>query len=120
LVVWQRAHALTLALYQTTRVFPKDEMYGITSQTRRAAASIGANIAEGCGRRSDGEFRRFLLIAMGSASELAYHLLLARDLGFLKETDFVRLDTELAEVRKMLTSLALKVKTPAVAVKAKS
>jgi four helix bundle protein len=111
--VWERSHALTLALYRVTRTFPKDELYGMTSQIRRAAASIGANIAEGCGQRSDAEFGRFLLIAMGSASELSYHLFLARDLEFLKEPDFIRLDTELAEVRKMLTSLTMKVKAPA-------
>ena len=110
LVVWERSHALTLALYRVTKVFPKDELFGETSQIRRAAASIGANIAEGCGRRSDGELGRFLLIAMGSASELSYHLLLARDLGFLKEPDFIRLDNELAEVRRMLTTLTVKVK----------
>ena len=110
LVVWERSHALTLALYRATKTFPKDELFGETSQIRRAAVSIGANIAEGCGRRSDGEFGRFLLIAMGSASELAYHLCLARDLGFLKEPDFVRLDDDLAEVRRMLTTLTLKVK----------
>ena len=110
LVVWEKAHALTLELYQTTHPFPKEEMYGITSQIRRAAASIGANLAEGCGRRTDGEFGRFLLIAMGSASELTYHLLLARDLKLLKEADYVRLDGQLAEVRRMLTSLTMKVK----------
>ena len=110
LVVWEKAHALTLELYQTTRAFPKEELYGITSQIRRAAASIGANLAEGCGRRTDGEFGRFLLIAMGSASELTYHLLLARDLKLLKEADYVRLDGQLAEVRRMLTSLTMKVK----------
>ncbi len=110
LLVWERAHALTLELYQATRAFPKEELYGITSQIRRAAASIGANLAEGCGRRTDGDFGRFLLIAMGSASELSYHLLLTRDLKLLKETDYVRVDSQLAEVRKMLTSLTLKVR----------
>jgi four helix bundle protein len=117
LVVWEKAHALTLELYQATRAFPKEEMYGITSQIRRAAASIGANLAEGCGRRSDGEFGRFLLIAMGSASELSYHLLLAQDLKLLKEADYVRLDDELTEVRRMLTSLTLKVKPAPMLVK---
>lgn len=98
LVVWDKAHALTLDLYRVTRTFPKEELYGLTSQIRRAAASIGANLAEGCGRRSDGEFARYLLIAMGSASELSYHLLLARDLDYLQEADFVRLDECLEEV----------------------
>ena len=88
LVVWEKAHGLTLELYAVTRTFPKEELYGITSQIRRSAASIGANLAEGCGRRGDGEFGRFLLIAMGSASELTYHLLLARDLHLLKEADY--------------------------------
>jgi four helix bundle protein len=115
LVVWEKAHALTLELYQATRAFPKEELYGITSQMRRAAASIGANLAEGCGRRTDGEFGRFLLIAMGSASELTYHLLLARDLKLLKEIDYVRLDGQLAEVRRMLTSLTMKVRPAVVA-----
>ncbi len=115
LVVWKKAHALTLALYIVTRAFPKDELYGAVSQIRRAAASIGANLAEGCGRWADGEFARYISIAMGSASELTYHLLLARDLKFLKQTDYVRLDDQLAEVRRMLTSLLLKVKPAAAA-----
>ena len=115
LVVWKKAHALTLELYRATRTFPREELYGITSQIRRAAASIGANLAEGCGRRSDGEFGRYLLMAMGSASELSYHLLLARDLRFIEEGDFVHLDGQLAEVRRMLTVLTLKVKTVSLA-----
>src|SRR5215472_6661494 len=83
LKVWERSHRLTLQVYVHTRSFPKDELYGLTAQIRRAAASIGANIAEGCGRRGDAELGRFLQIAMGSACELEYHLLLARDLGIL-------------------------------------
>ena len=81
--VWAKAHELTLVIYQKTRGFPKEEMYGLTSQLRRAAVSVGANIAEGCGRRSDGEMKRFLQIARGSANEVEYHLLLAKDLRFL-------------------------------------
>ncbi len=77
LKVWKKAHELTLMLYRLTRAFPKDEIYGLTSQIRRSAASVEANIAEGCGRRSDPELRRFLQIARGSASELECHLLLA-------------------------------------------
>jgi four helix bundle protein len=75
--VWRKAHDATLEVYETTRRFPKEERYGLTSQTRRAAASVAANIAEGCGRRSGGEMCRFLHAAYGPASELEYHLLLA-------------------------------------------
>jgi four helix bundle protein len=81
-----------------------DERFGLVSQARRAAASIGANIAEGCGRRGDAELSRFLQIAMGSASELEYHLLLARDLDFLREVEYESLQYEVAEVKKMLSS----------------
>ena len=119
LQVWTKAHALTLDLYQSSRTFPRDEIYGITSQLRRAAASIGANLAEGCGRRSNPEFARFVRIALGSASELDYHLLLSRDLKFLQDTDYVRLSKELTAVRKMLTSLLTTVEDE-VALKAKA
>jgi four helix bundle protein len=88
LVVWAKAHQFTLAVYQHTRTFPKEEMYGLTSQLRRSSASIGANIAEGCGRRSDAEMKRFLQIARGSANEVEYHLLLARDLQYLAAEEF--------------------------------
>jgi four helix bundle protein len=93
---------VTLAVYKVTGTFPKDELYGLTSQIRRACASIPANIAEGCGRNSDAELARFLQIAMGSASELDYHLLLARDLGFLSGAVYEQLVSELQEVRRML------------------
>lgn len=86
--VWSKAHDLTVFIYHLTRAFPRDEIDGLTSQVRRSAASIGANIAEGCGRRSDGEMARFLQTARGPASETEYHLLLAKDLGFLSEADF--------------------------------
>ncbi|MGA8216753.1 MAG: four helix bundle protein [Candidatus Sulfotelmatobacter sp.] len=105
LKVWTKAHQLTLAVYRRTRVFPKEEMYGLTSQLRRAAASIGANIAEGCGRRSDGEMKRFLQIARGSASELEYHFLLARDLQLLDNDEFRNLEGKVLEVQRMLASL---------------
>jgi four helix bundle protein len=105
LKVWAKAHELTLAIYQSTRQFPKEEMYGLTSQLQRAAASIGANIAEGCGRRSDPEMKRFVQMARGSASELEYHLLLARDLQLLKVGEFESLDTKVLEIQRMLASL---------------
>src|ERR1700693_5718650 len=92
LQVWHKAHALTLASYRVTSEFPKQEMYGLTSQVRRCAASIAANIAEGCGRRGNGEFYRFLNMALGSASELEYHFLLAHDLNFVSEESYKSLD----------------------------
>jgi len=110
LKVWGKAHALTLAVYRATRCFPKDELYGLTSQIRRAASSIGANIAEGCGRPGTPEFARFLHIAMGSASELEYHLLLARDLELLQAPDYLRLETDVCEVKRMLVSFAQKLR----------
>jgi four helix bundle protein len=109
LKVWTKAHEMTMGVYQQTRSFPKEELYGLTSQLRRSAASIGANIAEGCGRRSDGELTRFLQIARGSASELEYHLLLARDLRLLQEGGFRKLDGQVTEVQRMLTSLVQRV-----------
>ena len=107
--VWSKAHELTVSVYVITRTFPKDEMYGLTSQVPRSAASIGANIAEGCGRRSDGELCRFLQIARGSASETEYHLLLAKDLGLLSESDFRKAEQKVLEVQRMLTALVQKV-----------
>ena len=86
-------------------------MFGLTSQLRRATASIGANIAEGCGRRSDGEMYRFLQIARGSASEVEYHLLLARDLGFLEEKSFELLTRQADESQRMLTRLIQTIKS---------
>jgi four helix bundle protein len=107
--VWSKAHELTMLVYELTRAFPRDEVYGLTSQVRRSAASIGANIAEGCGRRSDGEMTRFLQIARGSASETEYHLLLAKDLGLLPEAEFRDIEQKVVEVQRMLTSLVQKV-----------
>jgi four helix bundle protein len=104
LQVWNKAHALTLELYRISQRFPREEIYGITGQMRRAAVSIGANLAEGCGRRTSTELARFVRIAMGSASELDYHLLLCRDLGFMAADEFTNASTALIEVRKMLTS----------------
>src|SRR4051794_7820520 len=97
LKVWEKAHQLTLVIYKVTTQFPKEELYGLTSQVRRACSSIPANVAEGCGRNSDAELARFLQIAMGSASELDYHLLLARDLKFINMKDHEPLATELSE-----------------------
>ena len=104
LKVWRKGHELTLEVYKATRAFPRDELYGLTSQIRRASASIPANIAEGCVRGSGAEFRHFLQIAMGSASELEYHILLASELGFLGRSQFESLDRQVTEIKRMLTS----------------
>jgi four helix bundle protein len=108
--VWQVAHMLTLSVYSATRVFPRDEMYGLTSQVRRAATSVPANIAEGCGRDTEPDFARFLHMAMGSASELEYHLLLARELGYLSADEHEALNVETIRVKRMLTGLLRAVK----------
>ncbi|HWF02267.1 MAG TPA: four helix bundle protein [Candidatus Angelobacter sp.] len=109
LQVWTKAHKLTLDLYRLSQTFPREEIYGITSQLRRAAVSIGANLAEGCGRRTSTELARFVRIAMGSASELDYHILLSKDLGFMNSNDFALTSAGLTEVRKMLTSFLISV-----------
>lgn len=109
LKVWEKAHQLTLAVYQATRDFPREEAYGLTSQLRRCSASVPANIAEGCGRGSNADLARFLHIALGSASELDYHLLLARDLGLLTVPDYTRLAATAAEVKRMLTGLLARI-----------
>ncbi len=111
LLVWEKAHKLTLAIYEETNAFPKEERFGLTSQVRRASSSIPANLAEGCGRRSDGEMGRFVQIAMGSGAELSYHLLLCRDLGILGTAEFARLSSDLEEVMKMLSALCGRVKS---------
>ncbi len=108
--VWQKAHELTLDTYGATTSYPPDERFGLTAQMRRAVASIPTNIAEGLGKVGDNERARFLNIAMGSASELQYQLLLSRDLGYLEATTHDKLHGLVVEVRKMLTSLHSKLK----------
>jgi four helix bundle protein len=103
LLVWQRSHGLTLKIYQVTKSnFPKEEMYGLSSQMRSSSSSAPTNIAEGCGRNSEPELKRFLIIAAGSISELEYQLILARDLGYLTESEYEQLTSETIEVKKML------------------
>ena len=108
--VWEKAHLLTIAIYNATKPFPSDERYGLTSQLRRAAMSIPTNIAEGSGRRSDKEFANFLNIAMGSASEVEYLLLLSKDVGHLKPTNHGALQTGIGEVKRMLTAFQNKLR----------
>ena len=104
LTVWEKGHRLTLAVYKATARFPKHELYGLTSQIRRASASIPANIAEGCGRSGRAELGRFLQVAMGSASELEYHLLLAHDLALLDGPEYRLLESQVVEVKRMLSA----------------
>ena len=99
---WERAHALTLQVYRATSSFPGDERFGLVSQMRRACASIPTNVAEGCGRSTNNELARFIDIATGSASEVEYQLLLAKDLGYLSEDQYKNLSTEVSEIRRML------------------
>jgi four helix bundle protein len=108
LKVWEKAHHLTLALYPVTASFPRDEAYGLASQIRRSASSIPSNIAEGCGREGDPEFARFCIIARGSASELEYQLLLARDLKLIQPGDYEKLSAQTVEIKRMLTVLVQK------------
>src|SRR5205807_9195543 len=115
LPVWADAHRLTLAVYKASQLFPKEERFGLTSQIRRASASVAANLAEGCGRRSDGEMARFVQIAMVSGAELSYHLLLARDLRLLGRASYSHLDSDLGEVMRMLSSLSQRLRSAAAA-----
>lgn len=110
LKVWQKAHEVTLDVYRATKVFPREEQFGLSAQLRRSCESVAANIAEGCGRSGDGEFARFLTIAMGSASETEYHLLVAKDLGYLESASYDHLRGSIVEVKRMLTGLIQKVK----------
>lgn len=111
LQAWQKSHALTVELYKCTVDFPKEEIYGLTSQIRRAGISVAANIAEGCCRNGKAEFARFLHMAAGSASELEYLLLLSHEIELLKTSVFERLSAEIVEVKRMLTALIRKLKS---------
>ena len=111
LKVWQCAHQITLTVYRCTRNFPREETYGIVGQLRRCSASVAANIAEGCGRSGNAEFGRFLTMAMGSASELEYFLLLARDLEYLAAEKYTLVAQEVLTMRRMLNRLISKVQT---------
>ena len=108
---WEKGHALTLVIYQATQQFPDDEKFGLTSQMRRASASIPTNIAEGSGRQGEAELARFMQISMGSASELEYLLLLAYDLHLLSQEEYRQLNEKTLEVKKMLASFIKKLRS---------
>jgi four helix bundle protein len=113
LQVWTKAHKLVLALYRVTAGFPRREIFGLTGQIRRGAASIAANIAEGCGRDTEADFRHFLHMAMGSASEVEYHLLLAHDLNLLTDPVYEELEEEVIGLKRMLGALIRRMKLEA-------
>lgn len=102
LKIWKRSHQLTLDVYNASKFFPNDEMFGLTSQIRRAVSSIPTNIAEGCGRASNKDFAHFLQIAIGSTTELEYELLLAYSLNYINDSDYQTLTEETIAVRKMI------------------
>lgn len=108
--VWAKAHVLTVEIYKVTGEFPREEMYGLTSQLRRSSASVLANIAEGFGRGGNAELARFLQIGMGSATEVEYHILLARDLNLLTQPIYADLERRVIEVKRMLAALLIKVR----------
>ena len=107
---WQRAHEFTKRIYVVTKSFPREELFGLTSQMRRAAVSVPANIAEGAGRGGSREFARYLDVAFGSASELEYYALLAYDLKLLPKTEYDPVSAELAEIKRMLTGFVRSVR----------
>jgi len=108
LTVWQKSHELTLSIYERTTSFPREELYGLTSQIRRAASSIPANLAEGCGADGDAELARYCRIARASASELEYHILLSRDLKLMSTDAYEKLTERVVEIKRMLTGLIQK------------
>ena len=106
LLAWQKAHRLALDTYAFSATLQHPRFFSLRNQLVRAASSIPANLAEGCGRTGDREMRRFIRVALGSASELEYHLLLARDLAVMPEPDYLLLSGAVMEVKRMLTALA--------------
>ena len=103
--VFKKAHKLTIELYKRTSNFPDREKYGLVSQIRRASYSINANLMEGSHRNGDGEYKQFAGIARGSAGELKYHLLLAKDLNYLSEQEYSKFKVQLEEISRMLAGL---------------
>ena len=102
LFIWQKSHRLVMSIYDITNKFPKSEMFGLTSQIRRASSSIPINISEGCGRGSNKDFARFLQIAIGSACEVEYELLLAKELKYIEDQEYHNLSKEVVAIRKMI------------------
>ena len=111
LIVWQKSHELVLKIYEITKDFPKEELFGLISQIRRAAVSVPSNIVEGKARGSNKDYRRFLLMARGSLEEVKYQLLLARELKYIKQEQYNKTITITDEIGKMLNSMIRKLVT---------
>ncbi|MBY0244607.1 MAG: four helix bundle protein [Sphingobacteriaceae bacterium] len=110
LKVWSKAHEVTLSVYKVSASFPREEIYSLTNQLRRACSSVAANIAEGCGKNTQADFARYLNISLGSANETEYFLILSKDLNYLSEDQFVALSNQINEVKAMLINLITKVR----------
>jgi four helix bundle protein len=110
LIVWDESHKLVIQLYKTTGSFPKNEQFGLTSQLRRAAVSVPANIAEGCGRYTDKDTLHFFQIALGSLHESEYYILLAKELDYINDAEYKKLTTTCNNAKAMLLSLIKKIR----------
>ena len=108
--IWIKSHNLVLEVYKLTKVFPQEEKFGLISQIQRACVSIPANISEGCGRKSNADFSRFLIMAFGSASETEYFLILSKDLGYISIEQYNELENLVFEIKKMISSFLNKLK----------
>ena len=102
LSIWMKSHLLSLKIYSISKTYPKEELFGLITQMKRSASSIPTNIAEGCGRNTNPDFKRFLTIAPGSASELEYQLILSKDLKLISDTKYKELEKDVMEIRKMI------------------
>ena len=110
LKVWEKSHLVTIDIYKLTKSFPKQELYGLTSQLRRSASSIPTNLAEGCGQGSDAQMARYVQISIGSASEVEYQLVLSKDLGYIQDSKYQELNRDINEIKRMLIALLKKLK----------
>ena len=108
--IWKLSHLFTLKIYEITKSFPQEEIYGLISQIRRASSSVPTNISEGCGRDSDAEFNRFLTIALGSASEVEYLIILSKDLNYLEEDSFIKINEDINTIKRKIYTLKQKLK----------
>ena len=104
-LVWQKSHQLTLDVYKLSAKYPREETFNLVSQIKRSSSSIPTNIAEGCGRKSDKDFSRFLYISFGSANELEYQMLLSKDLDFISAEEYKKIQLQTEEIKKMLNAL---------------